>query len=160
MTELASGDGRARLVLPDGWETLPPPAPDTTAALEPADDARPAEAEEGFRSNLVLTTSPQEATSFRDWQVATDELLPRMLTDYLLLDLEKCDVAGHPGGRRLAHHVTPDGTAVTMEQWFAVVSGVGYTLTATVDSWRYDEQADALAAVAAGLQIAAAGETP
>ena len=82
-------------------------------------------------------------------------MLPQMLTDYLLLDLERCQVAGRPGGRRLAHHLTLDGVAVTMEQWFTTVDGVGWTLTATVDSFRYDEQAELLARAAAGLEIGA-----
>lgn len=107
----------------------------------------------GFATNLVLSMADNAGLSFRDWQVATDQMLPRILSDYLLLDLERCQVAGRLGGRRLAHHVAPNGVAVTMEQWFTAVDGVGWTLTATVDSSRYDEQAALFARAAAGLEI-------
>jgi len=146
--ELDGPAGRASLPLPAGWQVLADAAPGTAVAVEVSDSSV------GFTSNLVLSTADNAELSFRDWQVATDELLPGMLTDYLLLDLERCDVAGRPGGRRLAHHITPDGTAVTMEQWFTAVAGVGWTLTATVDSLRYDGLADLLARTAAGLLIA------
>ena len=143
---LRSPGAGAEVTLPDGWEILPDQPPGTAAAREPV-------ADEGFRANLVLTRADNAEIDFRDWQVATDELLPRMLNDYLLLDLERCEVAGRPGGRRLAHHVTPDGVAVTMEQWFTSADGVGHTLTATIDSWRYDAVAAAWASVAAGLRL-------
>lgn len=145
---LGSGPRSACVPLPDGWEILPDAAPGTVVAVEPTGSG-------GFRSNLVLSAADNGDLSFRDWQVSTDRMLPQMLTDYLLLDLERCQVAGRPGGRRLAHHVSPEGVAVTMEQWFTAVEGVGWTLTATVDSFRYDEQADLLAKAAADLEIAA-----
>lgn len=107
----------------------------------------------GFLANLVLTAADDQAGSFRDWQVTTDQLLPEMLHDFLLIDLERRDVAGHPGGRRLAHHVTPDGTAVTMEQWFTLVDGIGWTFTATIDSSRYDEFADVIGKAADAMQV-------
>ncbi len=148
--ELSTATARALVRLPHGWRELGDAAPGTAVAVEPAEASAG-----GFGSNLVLSSADNADLSFRDWQVTTDQLLPRMLTDYLLLDLERCLVAGRPGGRRLAHHLTPDGVAVTMEQWFTAVDGVGWTLTATVDSFRYDEQAELLAQAAAGLEIAA-----
>lgn len=150
LLELSGLSGYARVLLPTGWEELADPAPGTAVAVEPAQASAG-----GFGSNLVLSGADNDGLSFRDWQMTTDQLLPRMLTDYLLLDLERCQVAGRPGGRRLAHHITPDGVAVTMEQWFTTVDGVGWTLTATVDSFRYDEQAELLARAAAGLEIGA-----
>ena len=150
LLELSGPSGYARVLLPTGWEELGDPAPGTAVAVEPAEASAG-----GFGSNLVLSCADNADLSFRDWQVTTDQLLPRMLTDYLLLDLERCQVAGRPGGRRLAHHITPDGVAVTMEQWFTAVDGVGWTLTATVDSFRYDEQAELLARAVAGLEIGA-----
>lgn len=137
----------ATMHVPDGWEVLQGEDSDTVVALEPETP------ESVFRANLVLSVVDNGEMSFRDWQVATDEVLPRMLTDYLLLDLEKLHVSGRPGGRRLAHHLSPEGVGLTMEQWFATVGGVGFTLTATTDSWRYDEQADAFAALAAQLEL-------
>ena len=130
---------------PAGWEELAEPLPATLwVAVEPGDG------EPGtFRANLVLTCDDISGTSFRDWQVATDELLPRTLDDYLLVDLERLEIDGLPGGRRLAHHVDRQGRALTMEQWFTRDEDRGWTLTATVDTWRYDELADACGATAA-----------
>jgi hypothetical protein len=76
-------------------------------------------------------------------------LLPRMLDGYLLVDLERLEFHGRPAGRRLAHHTGPGGQALTMEQWFTQIDDVGYTLTATVETARYDALADTLAAAAA-----------
>jgi len=142
--------GGVWLAVPDGWEVVVEPEEGVTmTALEPPRR----ESEEGgpsaaFRANLVLTTVSTGGLGFRDWQKGTDELLPRVLDQYLLLDLERRAVGGHEGGRRLAHHVSPDGVALTMEQWFALVGGTGYTVTATVDTLRYDAVADGLATLA------------
>ena len=150
-TQVEHPGSGARMSVPDGWEVLSADDSDTVVALEPA-----VEGDEAFRANLVLSVVDNDGMSFRDWQTATDEVLPGLLEDYLLLDLEKRPVAGLAGGRRLAHHVSPDGVALTMEQWFTVVDGVGFTLTATVDSWRYDEWADELSALADRLDLPAA----
>lgn len=75
MTRLASPHGRAHVLLPQGWVPLPDAAPGTVVALEPDDGS------DRFRSNLVLTTADMAGMTFRDWQVATEELLPKMLQD-------------------------------------------------------------------------------
>lgn len=129
---------------PAGWEELEVPAT-LWAAVGPRE---PEDPPDRFRPNLVLTCDDLTGTSLRDWQVATDDLLPRSLTDYLLIDLERIEIDGHPGGRRLAHHVDAAGRALTMEQWFTLHDDRGWTLTATIDTWRYDELADACAASA------------
>ena len=108
---------------------------------------------------MVVTEQPTGGLGFRDWQTGTEELLPRTLPDYLLVDLERLEVDGRPAGRRLAHHAGPGGEALTMEQWFVLVDGVGHTLTATVETWRYDELADSLAGVAASWRPTGAGPT-
>ena len=131
------------LSVPPGWEILEDP-PETTLLV-----ARGPARQEAFRPNLVVTAQDTGGLDFRDWQAGTDELLPRILDAYLLVDLERLEIDGHPGGRRLAHHTGPAGEALTMEQWFTLVDGVGHTLTATVETWRYDELADALATAAA-----------
>ncbi|NYD40532.1 hypothetical protein [Nocardioides panaciterrulae] len=148
-----AGDGPG-LRLPAYLEPVPAGTPDlpievTFAALEPASGR--------FRSNVVVTEQPTGGLGFRDWQAGTDELLPRTLPDYLLVDLERLELDGHPAGRRLAHHAGPAGEALTMEQWFVLVDGVGHTLTATVETWRYDELADSLAGVAASWRPAGEG---
>lgn len=132
--------------VPPGWETLAGPLPVALwAAVHPEHPERPGL----FRSNLVLTCDDLGGMSFRDWQAGTDEVLRRTLADYLLVDLERLQVDGRPGGRRLAHHVDDAGRALTMEQWFTQDGDRGWTLTATVDTWFYDGVADDLAGVAA-----------
>lgn len=140
----------AELTAPPGWEVHDRPAVGARLVLvEPAGPPSPS-GSSGFRANLVVTAVPAGGLSFRDWQAGSDEILARALDDYLLIDLERLEVAGRPGGRRLAHHAGPRGEALTMEQWFTLVGDVGHTLTATVDTARYDELADLLATTAAG----------
>lgn len=132
--------------VPRGWDKLARPYEGTVwSAAQPADLDQP----DRFRANLVLTLDALGGLTFRDWQVGSDEILPRMLQDYLLVDLERLEVDGHPGGRRLAHHVDRAARALTMEQWFVADDDRGWTLTATVETWSYDELADELAEVAA-----------
>lgn len=129
---------------PPGWE-LADAAGAVAVAVEPADPDR----SRRFQSNVVLTASTTGGLSFSDWQNGTDELLLRVLDGYLLVDLERLEFNGNRAGRRLAHHTGPAGQALTMEQWFTQIGDVGYTLTATVETFRYDELADVLSAVAA-----------
>ena len=138
--ELTSQLGSCAITLPHEWNVLQEEEQQLVVIERARDVEHP-----GFRANVVLTIADNGALSFRDWQVGTDQLLPRQLTDYQLVDLERCLVAGHPGGRRLAQHVVEGPIPVTMEQWFTQVGSTGYTLTATVDSWRYDLVADDLA---------------
>lgn len=140
-------------LLPADWEVVLAPADGIAlVARAPADPEAPA----AFRANLVLTEVPTGELSFRDWQAGTDELLPRVLEDYLLVDLERGEIAGRVAGRRLAHHRGPGGEALTMEQWFVLVEDVGHTLTATAPTAAYDGLADLFAAVAARWRPAAA----
>ena len=131
--------------VPGGWDKVARPHAGTVwTAVQPVDLAQAGR----FRANLVLTCDALGGLSFRDWQVASDEVLPRMLQDFLLVDLERLEVDGRPGGRRLAHHVDRAARALTMEQWFVADDDRGWTLTATVETWSYDELADELAEVA------------
>lgn len=131
-------------LLPPGW-TVTAPVPGTVwVAIEPVDEEVP----DAFRSNLVVTEVPNERTSFRDWQVGTELVLARELENYQPIDLENLEIDGLRAGRRLAHYVGPGGESLAMEQWFVIVDDVGHTLTATVESWRYDELADVLAEAA------------
>ena len=142
--------GAARIDVPDDWGIG---ATDATADLvfarEPEHEGRP----ERFRANVVLVREALDGLDFRSWQTAVDELLPSTLVDYLLVDLEHLDVAGRPGGRRLAHHLEPGGRAVVMEQWFTCTTDTGYTVTTTVDAHRFDLLADALARIGTSLEI-------
>lgn len=131
--------------VPQGWDKVARPHPGTVwNAVEPADLDRP----ERFRANLVLTCDDLGGLGFRDWQVGADAVLPTQLQDYLLVDLERLEVDGRAGGRRLAHHVDAAARALTMEQWFVADDDRGWTLTATVETWAYDALADELAEVA------------
>ncbi len=146
--ELTSVLGCCSMQLPREWSVLQAEAQQLVVVERARDVGDP-----GFRSNVVLTVADNGGLRFRDWQAGTDRLLPRQLEAYQLVDLEKCIVAGHPGGRRLAQHLVAGPTPVTMEQWFTQVGTTGYTLTATVDSWRYDLLADDLADFARTLVI-------
>lgn len=131
--------------VPQGWDKVArPPAGTVWTAVEPADLDRP----DRFRANLVLTCDDLGGLTFRDWQVASDEVLPTLLQDYVLVDLERLELDGRAGGRRLTHHVDQAARALTMEQWFVADEDRGWTLTATVETWSYDALADDLAAVA------------
>lgn len=135
----------ARPDLPAGWDAMREAPPTTLwAAVAPFDLDDP----QRFRANVVLTCDDTTGISFRDWQVASDEVLPRALDDFLLIDLEKVEVDGRPGGRRLAHHVDGSGRALTMEQWCTLEAARGWTLTATCETWTYDDLASAFAAMA------------
>ena len=134
---VAAGD--TILPLPPGWEASRDPAPGTRlVAREPLDGCEPSR----FRANVVITEVTTAGMSFSEWQTGTEELMPRLLTDYLVVDLERLEIDGQPGGRRLAHHCGPGGEALTMEQWFTQSQGMGHTLTFTVETWRYDDLAD------------------
>ncbi len=137
--------------VPADWEIRLDPAEGTAYAVLEA--PREIDGHPAFRANLVATVGTTGGLGFRDWQAGTDELLPRVLADYQLIDLEKLTIDRHPGGRRLAHHASEEAGPLTMEQWFALVDGTGYTLTATVDTGRYDGFADLFAQVAATIVL-------
>ena len=136
------------LVLPPGWEAVRDPQPGVgMIALEPPDRGR-------FRTNLVVTVEDVGGLAFEDWQLGCDELLPRTLLDYQLLDLERLDDERGPGVRRLAQHSAGGTCWVTLEQWVALVGSTGVTLSATVETARYDAGADEIATIAASLDVA------
>ena len=132
--------------VPDDWELL------ETAAVEPADG-------NAFRASAVLSAEPLGDVDFSTWQDSADAAAAKVLTDFRLLDREHVTIAatlvhaGHPGGRRLAHHLAPTGHALAMEQWFTVVDSVGWTLTLTVDAPRYDLLADRFTDIAASWRL-------
>lgn len=139
----------ASFAAPAAWSMVDPAtlgAPAVVAAaLEPEHG--------GFRASAVLTATAQADLTFADWQNRTDEELPTLLQDYRLVDLQHVEVAGRPGGRRLAHHVAHGGTCVVLEQWSAVADGVGWSLTWTVDVLRYAEVHDLARASLERLRI-------
>ena len=163
MAEPTTGDGDLggyrhpggmTLPLPEAWERAEDPAPGLVlVAIEPehAPDDDP-----GFRANLVVTLDKlDDGLGLDDWQAGTERLFPTSLGDYLVLDLERLDLSGVRGIRRLAHHRTEQNSAVTMEQWTTVLphpdGGVaGWSLTASVATAQYPSLADLFAYVAGG----------
>lgn len=144
--------GPSSVLVPADWETgSVAGTPDVVHAREPADSADP----ERFRADVVLVRESLDGLDLSAWQNAADAVLPSVLTDYLLVDLERREVAGRPGGRRLAHHVEPGGRAVVMEQWFTCAGAAGYTVTTTVDVHRFDLLAEIMSAIGESLQIGA-----
>lgn len=128
------------LTVPEGWESVEPPDGVRLLALAPASGT--------FRSNLTVTAETNGRLSFRDWQVGAELAFTEMLPGYTPIDLERVTIGGQEAGRRLAMYDGPRGVALTMEQWFVAVDGVGHTLTATVLTSEY-------AALAPGIDQAA-----
>lgn len=139
-----------RLALPDDWEVA-----DGAIGGVPLIALAPAPAAGGFRANATVTVGPvPDGMSFRDWQAGTDQILPRTLVGYLLLDLEHARVADLPAVRRLAHHEA-DGVPVTMAQTAVLADGRGITLTVTVATPEWARVAETADAVAASLELTA-----
>ncbi|MFE6507736.1 hypothetical protein ACFVDI_07350 [Nocardioides sp. NPDC057767] len=129
------------LVLPDGWESVDPPEGVRFLALAPADGT--------FRANITVTAQTNGDLGFRDWQVGSEMAFVQMMPGYTPIDLERLTIAGQEAGRRLAMYDGPGGSALTMEQWFVAIDGVGHTLTATVPTSDYAAWATLLDATAA-----------
>ena len=139
----------ARVPAPHGWEPVDTGLGGVAAVVEPVDPTAP----EAFRASLTLSVEQLGDADLRTWQASAEAAAASGLLDHRVLDREHTDVAGRPGGRRLAHHVTPSGAAVVLEQWFVVAGGAGWTLSATVDTARYDLLADELALSAAAWVV-------
>ncbi|MFJ9392446.1 hypothetical protein ACIRON_26735 [Nocardioides sp. NPDC101246] len=116
-------DHRTTLTLPTGWESVEPPEGVRFLALAPESGT--------FRSNLTVTAQTNGDLGFRDWQVGSEMAFTEMMPGYTPIDLERLTIAGQEAGRRLAMYDGPGGSALTMEQWFVAIDGVGHTLTAT-----------------------------
>jgi hypothetical protein len=142
------GSGAA-LRVPSAWDVILDPQPEIAlVALEPVSSEPSA-----FRANLTLTNSNLNGMSFRDWQSSSDQVFPEILSEYYLIDLERVTFAQTPGGRRLVHYASPQGHAITLEQWFTRIDDIGHTLSATVDSLRYAASADLFAALAGTVEL-------
>lgn len=147
----------AEFDVPDDWERVVPDDPAaarvSVVALEPRDP----DDHEAFRANWVLTALPNAGADLEQWQEASDALLAERLPEYVLLDFEYADVAQRRGVRRLAQYTGPRGEALVMEQWATAIDDVGLTLTATIDTLRYDVAADDLETMASTLDVPAPG---
>lgn len=149
----------------DAGFTLPAPA-DWTVLESPREQvaliaSAPDRDDEDFRPNVVVTVDELGADqALEPWQREADELYPKMLEQFRLLDREFVELNGRRMLRRLAHHVGAGGVAVVMEQWSTVRERRGYTLTATASASRLWEVAPLFAAVANGFRFDEAVEDP
>lgn len=136
------------LDLPSSWEGLTAPSPGVDLlALEPPWG--------GFRANVVVVTG-EVSDDFATWQRDNDILLAETLTDYVLLDLERREVAGQPGARRLAIYTAPQDHSVTIEQRVVLHRGRGISLTCTWDTLAYGAEYPLVSRIADSLRWAAA----
>ena len=106
-----------------------------------------------FRDNIVCTIAPTGGLAFRDWQRGVDDLLARTLDGWLLLDLETYELDGCPAVRRLGHHVTDQGIAVTLDQWVVQQGDAGLTVTLTAATAGYDAIADLAASIGSSIRV-------
>lgn len=124
---LPTDRGALSLPLPEGWETvIGRQALLPAVAVAPVSGSGP-----GFRSSIVVTVDRLGSTTLDRWQRSAEPALGHRLDEYLLLDLERVEVFGLPGARRLALHRWAPGVHVTMEQRMVVHWGVGVTITVT-----------------------------
>lgn len=108
-----------------------------------------------FRANVVVTVDDvPSGLDLAGWHALTEEMAPRVLSDYLLIDLEFIQWGDGTLLRRLAHHATERG-AVTMEQWSLLAEHTVYTLTGSVATLECIETAGMFAEIAAGFAPAA-----
>lgn len=129
---LAVGGGVLRFSAPADWEVdNDTAAPVASIVLEPSDG-------QPFRASMVLTLDELPADlDFNGWQKGVEIMLAQQPNDWLLIDLERVQVAGAPGARRLGTFAAPTGLSVTSEQWMTIVGGRGVTLTATSATMLY-----------------------
>lgn len=142
MITVEAQDVRVTLPVPADW-LITTPNEDVIRLVA----AEPVEAD-SYASTIVLTVEQLQAgTGLRTWQQQVDLTLSTILCDYLLIDIEHCEVAGHPGVRRLSHHVTPEQHAVSLEQWSTIVGTAGLTVTVSIHTLLSADVGTALAAL-------------
>lgn len=117
-----------RLTVPDHWEIFEHASHRALAVIEETRTAG------DFQANLVLSVDDETT----DDVVDDERRLSNELRAYQVINLGPFDFAGIRGLHRLAQYVTPADVPVTMEQWCVD----RYSLTATVDTLRYDDYAD------------------
>lgn len=133
------------LPLPPDWEQRTDPYEGVPlVAVIPED-------EYGFRTNVVVTIDDVAEMALAVWQFSAEQLLQQGLSEFVVLDEEYIEIGGRVALRRLGHHNVND-EAVTMEQWAVLDRGLGYTLTASADTWVYDHVAELLAAIVDGFR--------
>ena len=155
-TRLVTGPAGFALAVPEAWDVLTDV--DATTVLVAIEPDHPGSRAASFRANLVVTVDQVGDLAFDAWQRGTDQILDASLDGWVLLDLERLEVDGHPAVRRLGTYLAPDGPPVTLEQWAVLRGPTGYTLSVTVATSAWASLANQVAAVGAtfGLQEAGA----
>ena len=143
------------LAVPLGWTTHTDI--NATTVLAALEAETPQTATLGFRANLVVTHDEEVGVGLDAWQRNVDVALDRTLRGWVLLDLERLEVSGHPAARRLATYLAPDGPPVTVEQWAVLRGDEGLTLSFTTATSTWDTWADQVAALGASFSVEEAG---
>ncbi|WP_016910201.1 hypothetical protein [Streptomyces xiaopingdaonensis] len=137
----AEHQGGFALDIPDDWEALLDPRPDTAMVVVAPEIVR-------FRPNLVVTVGPSAPPDDpAEWQRAAAEGLSEKLNDFHLIDAEPYG----NGFRQLAAYVR-EKRALTLEQWAWQWTRDGsdtldVTMSATVPTLAYDVCADVMRTV-------------
>ena len=136
---------------PPGWVLLDVPGDADSVALIAAAPQRP---QPSFRPNLVLAYGT-EAPDFADvdeFAEAAIEDQADTLSDFLVLDRERTELAGLPCIRTLAHY-DADSWSVVADQWRLLGPSGGIELTASCRTLEFAELAPIVAASAATLRV-------
>lgn len=143
-TRLVTGPAGFRVAVPEGWDVLTDV--DSTTVLVAVEPDHPGSRAAGFRANLVVTVDDVGELSFDAWQRGTDQIIDASSQGWVLLDLERLEVDGHPAVRRLGTYLPAGSPPVTLEQWAVLRGSTGLTLSATVATGAWAGLADQVAA--------------
>jgi hypothetical protein len=140
------------VAIPDSWAVVTDV--DATTVLAAIEPEAPGTATVGFRANLVVSHDPGVGSDLSAWQRNVDVALDATLKGWVLLDLERLQIGGHPAARRLATYLAPDGPPVTLEQWAVLRGEAGLTVSVTAATAAWDALADQVAALGASFSVA------
>lgn len=135
--------------VPDSWAVLTDV--DATTLLAAIEPEGPDTATIGFRANLLVTRDEEVGVDRDTWQRNVDVALAQALRGWVLLDLERLEVGGHPAARRLGTYLAPDGPPVTVAQWAVLRDDTGFTLSFTTATSTWDDWADQVDALGAAF---------
>lgn len=134
------------LVVPDGWEVQRGIAGLLVAVVKGAGDG-------SFRPNLNVVRKVRDRVGdLDDLARETVRGLGRLLSDFLLIDLDGAVVSNLPA-RRVLMAYRQGIFSVTSEQWIVLTDQHIWTLSAAAPTDRWDECADVFAAVASSWVI-------
>lgn len=141
-----------RLLCPSGWAG----AEGVEGAAILLVRADPGVADSGFATNVNVRLAPG-GVAVDDEQgreallLAAFDQLGASLPDPLLLDFERCEIAGRPAGRLVATYVH-GGRGLTLDQWLLPRDEDQVVISGTARNVDYPEVIAAFEAVAASLE--------